>query len=110
MQKRKSTYVDIDKAKKDADELLKGRDSTGAKSNLLFNEKKISIFRLYGHLNRPIDYFFMFLALVGSVGSGIAMPIQAYISSDLFSDVGNTSESRLKRAVGMLSSAFSRAS
>ena len=93
MQKRKSTYVDIDKAKKDADELLKGTDPTGAKSNLLFNEKKISIFRLYGHLNRPIDYFFMFLALVGSVGSGIAMPIQAYISSDLFSDVGNTSES-----------------
>ena len=35
----------------------------------------------------------MVLALIGSVGSGISMPIQAYISSDLFSDVGNTSES-----------------
>ena len=90
---RKSTFVDIEKAKKEAEILLEGKDETGAKSNLLFNEKKISIFRLYGHLNRPIDYFFMILALIGSVGSGISMPIQAYISSDLFSEVGNTSES-----------------
>ena len=93
MQKRKSTFVDVEKAKNEADNLLKGKDEAGAKSNLLFNEKKISIFRLYGHLNRPIDYFFMILALIGSVGAGISMPIQAYISSDLFSDVGNTSES-----------------
>ena len=94
MQKRKSTYVDIEKAKEEANQLLKGKDSTGAKSNLLFNEKKISIFRLYGHLNRPIDYFYMCLALIGSIGSGVSMPMQAYISSDLFSDVGNTSENR----------------
>ena len=93
--RKKTTFIDVQKAKDEANQLLKGKDSTGAKSNLLFNEKKISIFRLYGHLNRPIDYFFMFLALIGSVGSGISMPIQAYISSDLFSDVGNTSESRI---------------
>ena len=90
--KKKSTYVDLEKAKREADELLK-ENSTNAKSNLMLGEKKISIFRLYGHLNRPIDYFYMFLALIGSIGSGVAMPIQAYISSDLFSDVGNTSES-----------------
>ena len=93
MQKRKSTYVDIEKAKNEANELLQGNEENGAKSNLLFEEKKISIFRLYGHLNRPIDYFYMVLALIGSIGAGISMPIQAYISSDLFSDVGNTSES-----------------
>ena len=93
MGKKKSTYVDVAKARKEANELLKGRDQTGAKSNLLFGEKKISIFRLYGHLNRPVDYLFMFLALIGSIGSGISMPMQAYISSDLFSNVGNTSES-----------------
>ena len=90
--KKKSTYVDLEKAKREADELLK-ENSANAKSNLMLGEKKISIFRLYGHLNRPIDYFYMFLALIGSIGSGVAMPIQAYISSDLFSDVGNTSES-----------------
>ena len=91
--RRKSTFVDVEKAQKEAESLLKGEDETGAKSNLLFGEKSITIFRLYGHLNRPIDYFCMVLALIGSVGSGISMPIQAYISSDLFSDVGNTSES-----------------
>ena len=90
---RKSTFVDVEKAKKEAESLLKGDDQTGAKANLLFGEKSISIFRLYGHLNRPIDYYFLVLALIGSIGSGISMPIQAYISSDLFSDVGNTSES-----------------
>jgi ABC-type multidrug transport system fused ATPase/permease subunit len=93
MSKKKSTYVDVAKARREANELLKGRDQTGAKSNLLFEEKKISIFRLYGHLNRPVDYFFMLLAMIGSLGSGISMPMQAYISSDLFSNVGNTSES-----------------
>ena len=91
--RRKSTFVDVEKAKKEAESLLKGDEPTGAKANLLFEEKSITIFRLYGHLNRPIDYFFMVLALIGSLGSGISMPIQAYISSDLFSDVGNTSES-----------------
>ena len=57
------------------------------------NIKKISIFHLYIHLSKPIDYLYMILALIGSIGSGISMPIQAYISSDLFSDIGNTSES-----------------
>ena len=82
--RRKSTFVDVEKAKKEAESLLKGDEPTGAKANLLFEEKSITIFRLYGHLNRPIDYFFMVLALIGSLGSGISMPIQAYISSDLF--------------------------
>ena len=91
--RRKSTFVDVEKAKKEAESLLQGDEPQGAKANLLFEEKSITIFRLYGHLNRPIDYFFMVLALIGSIGSGISMPIQAYISSDLFSDVGNTSES-----------------
>ena len=81
----KSTYVDVDKARKEDEQ-------TGAKSNLLFEEKSITIFRLFGHLNRTIDYFFMVLALIGSFGSGISMPILVYITSDIFSDIGNTSE------------------
>ena len=91
--RRKSTFVDIEKAKTEADSLLQGDEPQGAKANLLFEEKSITIFRLYGHLNRPIDYFFMILALIGSIGSGISIPIQVYISSDIFSEVGNTSES-----------------
>ena len=112
MGKKKSTYVDIEKAKREADDLLKGKDPSNAKSNLLFNEKKISIFHLYGHLNRPVDYFFMFFALIGSVGSGISMPMQAYISSDLFSDVGNTSENRditnIQQMISLVKEVFDR--
>ena len=91
--RRKSTFVDIEKAKKEADSLLQGDEPQGAKANLLFEEKSITIFRLYGHLNRPIDYFFMILALIGSIGSGISIPIQVYISSDLFSEVGHDGNS-----------------
>ena len=35
----------------------------------------------------------MLLGTIGSIGSGISMPIMAFLSSDLFSDIGNTSES-----------------
>ena len=100
--KKKATFIDVAKAKKEANDLLQGKDSSGNKTNLLFDEKKISIFRLYGHLNRVPDYFFMFLAFIGSVGSGISMPIQSYISSDLYSEVGNTSESRSEAELMLL--------
>ena len=62
--RRKSTFVDVEKAQKEAESLLKGEDETGAKSNLLFGEKSITIFRLYGHLNRPIDYFCMVIFFI----------------------------------------------
>ena len=54
--------------------------------------KNISIFRLYFHLNQKLDYFFIFLGTLGSIGSGISLPIQIFISSELISDIGNTSE------------------
>ena len=96
LSRKKSSYIDIAKAKEEANELLKDdKNQLDPQNKLMFEEKKISIFRVYGHLNRPIDYFYMFLAFIGSVGSGISMPIQAYISSDLFSEVGNTSESEI---------------
>ena len=90
---RKSNYADLEKVRKENESLLEGNEQSGTKSNLLFDEKNVTIFRLFGHLNRPIDYLFIFLGLIGSFGSGISMPIQAFILSDLFSDVGNTSES-----------------
>lgn len=60
--------------------------------NIKLKKKIITIFHLYYHLNRPIDYIFILLAFIGSVGSGISIIIQAYISSDIFSEIGNTSE------------------
>lgn len=94
MGNKKSTFVDMASIEKEAKELLSDKNADNeVKKNLMFGEKKISVFHLYGHLNRPIDYLFMVLAFIGSLGSGIAMPIQSFICMDLFSDIGNTSES-----------------
>ena len=93
LSRKKSSYVDIEKARKEARELLDPDNANDAnKGKLMFEEKKISIFRLYGHLNQPIDFFYMVLGFIGSIGSGISMPLQAFLMSDLFSDIGNTSE------------------
>ena len=94
MSRKNSTYVDLEQAKRDADILLSGEKADNElKKNLLFEEKSISVFHLYTHLSQPIDYFYMILGTIGCIGAGISMPIMAYLSSEVFSDIGNTSES-----------------
>ena len=94
MSRKASTYVDLELAKIEADKLLSGENADNElKKNLLFEEKSVSIFDLYCHLSQPIDYFYMILGTIGSIGAGISMPIMAIFTSDLFSDIGNTSES-----------------
>ena len=58
----------------------------------MFKKQSDSIFRIYSHLFEPIDWLFVTLAILGSIGAGIAMPIMSYFTSDVYSDVGNTSE------------------
>ena len=94
MSRQSSTYADLELAKKEANVLLSGEKADNElRENLLFEEKSVTIFTLYGHLCQPIDYLYMFLGTIGCIGSGISMPIMAYLTSDLFSDIGNTSES-----------------
>ena len=64
------------------------------KDDLIFEKKSISIFRIYCHLFEGIDWLLAFLGIVGSLGAGVSMPLMTYISSDIYSDVGNTSERR----------------
>ena len=93
LSRKASTYVDLELAKTEAGQLLSGDNADSElKKNLLFEEKSISLFRLYTHLCEPIDYLYMVLGTIGSIGSGITMPLLAYMMSDLFSDIGNTSE------------------
>ena len=91
--KTSSQFYDLNKLKKDAEEL---RDSSNAeaelKKNLMFEEKNISLFHIYKHLSEPIDFLFMILATIGSLGSGISMPIMSYITTDVYADIGVTSE------------------
>jgi len=88
-----STYVDLEFAKKEANQLLSGdKANNELKKNLLFEEKSIPLIRLYTHLFYPIDYLYVILGTLGSIGSGVTMPLLAYMMSDIFSDIGNTSE------------------
>ena len=93
MSRKTSSNYDLEELRREAEVM---RDSENAanelKKNLMFDEKEVSIFMIYGHLTEKIDIFFIVLAFIGSLGAGLSMPIMAYISSDLMGDVGNTSE------------------
>ena len=93
MRRKSSSFYDINELKKEANE-LRNKDFAEAelKNKLMFEEKDISLFFLYRHLAEPIDYLYMFLGIIGSIGTGISFPVMAYVSTDLFADVGNTSE------------------
>ena len=93
MTRKSSSFYDFDELRREAEELRDAKNAENElKKNLMFEEKEISIFRIYCHLTEKIDIFFLALAIIGSLGSGLSLPIMAYISSDLMGDVGNTSE------------------
>ena len=95
LRRRRTSQIDLEKAQREAQQLLaEGNADQLMKDKLMFEQQKVSLFRIYAHLCEPIDYLFLFLAIVGSIGAGISMPIMSYLSSDVYSDVGNTSESR----------------
>ena len=95
LKKKHTSQIDIDKARREAKELL--RETGGDKDTdekLMFKKQSVSIFRIYSHLFESIDWLFLVLATIGAIGAGISMPIMSYTMSDAFSDVGNTSEER----------------
>ena len=95
MKRKHTSQIDMEKAKREAEELLREGDADKmAKEKLMFEQQSVSLFRIYGHLCEPIDWIFIALAIIGSIGAGISMPIMSYLTSDVYSDVGNTSESR----------------
>ena len=65
------------------------------KKNLMFEEKKISVFKLLGHLSTTQIKIVMIFATIGSLGAGVAMPIIAYVCGDMFSST-NMDESEIK--------------
>ena len=93
MSRKTSSFYDLEEMRREAEEM---RDAGNAdeelKKNLMFDEKDVSLFHIYHHLAEPIDYLYMVLAIIGSIGAGLALPIMSYLSTDLFSETGNTSE------------------
>jgi hypothetical protein len=95
MKRRHTSQIDLEKAQREAQELLAEGDADQImKDKLMFENQSVNLFRIYCHLFEPIDYLFLFLAIIGSIGAGISMPIMSYLTSDVYSDVGNTSENR----------------
>lgn len=93
LSRRSSSNFDFEELRREAEEM---RDSKNAESELkkklMFEEKDVSIFQIYAHLMEKLDVFYLILAIIGSIGAGLSLPIMAYISSDLMGDIGNTSE------------------
>lgn len=75
---------DVGSIHEDADEVLKKK--------LMFGQKDISLMQLLLHLSTGFDYFLMIVGFIGAVGSGVAFPIIAYLSGDMFSEVGGDAE------------------
>ena len=94
LKKKHTSQMDLEKARREAEELLKEGDTNQImKDKLMFEQKSVNLFKMYGHLFEPIDWLFLVFAIIGSIGAGISMPIMSYFTSDVYSDVGNTSES-----------------
>ena len=94
LKKKHTSQMDLEKARREAEELLKEGDANQImKDKLMFEQKSVNLFKMYGHLFEPIDWLFLVFAIIGSIGAGISMPIMSYFTSDVYSDVGNTSES-----------------
>lgn len=56
--------------------------------------ESVNIFKIYKHLNTPFDWFLTVLAIIGSISAGISIPIMSYTTSDVYSNLANTSENR----------------
>lgn len=63
---------------------------TKSKKNLLIGEgKPVGVFKLYYALSDRLDIFFMIIATLGSMGSGVAMPLFAILFGGAISNLGN---------------------
>ena len=55
-------------------------------NNLMFEQKSVSIFKLYCSLSHGTEKFLMFLAVIGSIGCGLSGPLMAFLFGDTIND------------------------
>ena len=56
------------------------------KTNLVFEEKHISPFKLYFHLSGPYEILLMILGTICALGAGVAAPLMCYLFGDMAND------------------------
>ena len=93
MQKKNSSWFDEEEIREEAEALRSGENADNElKKNLMFKEREVGFCQLYCHLSTCFEKILMVIGSIASIASGVGMPLMAYLSSDSFSDVGNTSE------------------
>ena len=61
MKRRHTSQIDLEKAQREAQELLAEGDADQImKDKLMFETQSVNLFRIYCHLFEPIDYLFLF--------------------------------------------------
>lgn len=62
------------------------------KKNLMFEQKNISVFKLYCHLSLKIEIVMMILGAIRSAGAGVAGPLMTLLFGDSLNDFGDTQD------------------
>ena len=66
------------------------------KKNLMFGEKDIGVFRLYFHLSYKTEIILMIFAFIGSLGSGVTMPLMSYLTGNTVSKFSKSSAANME--------------
>ena len=59
------------------------------KTNLLFDEKDVSAFKLYCHLSGGLEILLMIIGTIAALGAGVAAPLMCYLFGDMANDFGS---------------------
>ena len=89
-----SSQIDFDRTKNIKYKDLINEDETYKQEKIFVKVESVNIFKIYAHLNRPIDWFYIILAIIGSIGAGIYVPLISYSTSEVYTNIANTSENR----------------
>ena len=90
---KKSTDIDFNRAKNKSEIINNGEEADKlVEKGLSTDVKSVNLFKIYCHLTSGMDCFLIFFAIIGSIGAGLTFPLMIYTTSDVYSQVGNTSE------------------
>ena len=89
---RQASTLKIDPEKAAYDSELLWENENISSEEELFPRRKINLFKFYFHLFEPIDWVFFIIGMIGCLATGASKPLIYYLNSQIYSDVGNTSE------------------
>ena len=86
-----TTRIDMEKANYNS-ELVWENERTSEEDEEVFKRKSVSIIQFFCTLFEPIDWVFFTLGIIGCLAAGISTPLIYYLNSEIYTNVGNTSE------------------